>query len=31
MNYIQLIEFVKQERINRIEEMKRIYKIYYPW
>jgi len=31
MNYIQLIEFVKQERINRIKEMERIYKIYYPW
>lgn len=31
MNHIQLIELIQNERIKRIEEFKRIYKIYYPF
>jgi hypothetical protein len=31
MNYVQLIEFIQQERVKRIKEMERIYKMYYPW
>ncbi len=28
---LQLIEFIQQERVKRIKEMERIYKMYYPW
>lgn len=31
MDYVQLIEFIQQERVKRIKEMERIYKMYYPW
>lgn len=31
MRCIDLIELIKQERIRRVEELKRIYKMYYPF
>lgn len=31
MNYAQLIELIQNEKIKRLEELKRIYKIYYPY
>ena len=31
MDYIQLINFIQQERVNRIKELERIYKMYYPY
>ena len=31
MNYVQLIELIKNEKIKRLEVLKRIYKIYYPY
>ena len=31
MNYVQLIELIQQERIKRVKEMERKYKMYYPW
>ena len=31
MRCIDLIELIKQERTRRVEELKRIYKMYYPY
>ena len=31
MRCVNLIELIKQERIRRFEELKRIYKMYYPY
>jgi hypothetical protein len=31
MDYIQLINFIQQERVKRIKELERIYKMYYPY
>lgn len=31
MRYIDMIELVKREKEKRIAELKRIYKIYYPY
>jgi len=31
MDYIDLIGFIKNERIRRVKELERIYKMYYPY
>jgi hypothetical protein len=31
MRYTDMIEFVKNEKTKRLQEMKRIYNIYYPY
>ena len=31
MRYTDMIEIVKREKIKRLQEMKRIYNIYYPY
>ena len=31
MRYFDMIEIVKREKIKRLQELKRIYNIYYPY